>query len=417
MSFNLITIPLPHQGESISFTIKNKFIGDFSEMGTGKSLSALGVVCALKKKALVVCPPHLVNNWIAEVRKHTELVLATWNNVPVLETEIAIIPYTQLNKCESLFRWADIIIADEAHYLKNMDAKRTMIFHTFFHKKAPEYFMYLTGTPIKNRIPEIYSMLTLFGFGPNLPKIKDHYKSFYTFCCRFTNVKETAYGTKFEGMKNVEELRKFILPFTIRHTSEVLNLPELHETQVVVSYKDDPNLDAAFSAFTEEGIGAEITAKRDSAVATAPFTAELALDAIDSGAGPVVIFSDHVKPVDIMALALSNKRVGIITGAVSTDKRQAIVDKLNKGQLDALLCTFGAASSGYNMIGANLELINDPPWIPGDLDQAKKRVHRMGQERPCRIVYVIGSKVVEKILKTIQGKNRVIQKVIKDAHT
>jgi SNF2 family DNA or RNA helicase len=419
MSSNfLITSPLPHQLETAGFGIKQKYIGDFSEMGTGKSLSALILITEVLKEnpfavALITCPPHLVNNWLAEVKKHTTLKASPHFKEPDLDAHIHVVPYTQLDKCEKLFSMAHILISDEGHYLKNLDAKRTRNFHNFFYKYPPQYFIYATGTPIKNRIPEIYSMLLLFSTGPNLPKILDHYKSFYTFCCRFTHVKQTNFGTKFEGMKNVEELRRFINPFVIRHPASVLNLPELTETSVVVSYKDDPELDAAFSRFTDAGIGAEITAKRDSAVATAPFTADIALDAIESGAGPVVIFSDHVKPIEIMGLHLSKVRVGSITGATPMANRQELVDRLNKGQLDVLLCTYGAASSGFNMTGACLLLLNDPPWVPGDLDQATKRVHRLGQLKICRIVRVIGSKVVEKIYKTLDGKNKVINKVIK----
>lgn len=398
----------------MNFAVSKRYIGDFSEMGSGKSLSALATIVTIGKKAMVTCPPHLVNNWLNEISKHTNLVGSPHFLRPKPDVDVYVVPYTQLAKCEELFKIVFTIVADEAHYLKNLDAKRTMIFHHFFATYPPEYFLYLTGTPIKNRIPEIYSMLILFGIGPNSPKILDHYKSFYTFCCRFTNVKQTNYGNKYEGMKNVEELRKFINPFVIRHGAEVLNLPELSESTVVVSYGDNPQLEVAFSRFTESGIGADVTAKRDSAVATAPFTAQLVLEALDSGNGPVVVFSDHKKPLEIMGLELSKVRVATINGDTNMGRREEYVAALNKGQLDVLLCTVGAASSGLNMTGSSLIILNDPPWVSGDLQQLIKRIHRLGQTKPCRIVKVLGSKTVDKIYKALAGKERVINKVIKE---
>jgi SNF2 family DNA or RNA helicase len=413
----LKTVPLPHQLETVGTVLSTKYIGDFSEMGTGKSLSFLAAFCEILEKdpfavALVVCPPYLVNNWLAEVAKHTTLKASPHFKEPALDAHIHIIPYTQLAKVEKIFRMATIIGTDEGHYLKNLGAKRTMLFHNFFNKYPPEYFVYMTGTPIKNRVPEVYSFLMLLAEGPNLPKITDSYKSYYTFCCRFTIVRETTFGTKFEGMKNVEELKKYILPFTVKHSASVLNLPELRETDVVVSYADDPALDAAFQRFTDKGVGAEISVKRDSAVATAPFTAEYVKEAVESGNGPVVVFSDHVKPLDLMAVELSKVRTGVIHGGVPAGDRQALVDRLNRGQLDVLLCSIGAASAGYNMVGAALLVLNDPPWTPGDYDQLRKRIHRLGQLKACRIIRVVGSKTVEKIYKSLEGKNKVIAAVI-----
>lgn len=416
----LLTEPLPHQKETVAFWLKTKYIGDFSEMGTGKSLSTLATIAKIIEEdpfatAVITCPPYLVNNWVNEIKKHTIMTYSVSFLKPNLDANIHIVPYTQLDKAEKLFQMATIIATDEGHYLKNLDAKRTMKFHNFFGKYTPEFFNYMSGTPIKNRIPEIYSLLLLFSKGPNLPKIIDHYKSFYTFCCRFTNVKQTNYGTKFEGMKNVEELRKFINPFVIRHSADVLNLKELVETTVVVSYQDNPELDRAFEQFREEGVGADTKAKHQCAVAKAPYTAQYLMECLESGAGPIVVFSDHVKPLEIIALELSKFRCSIITGEVPVSKRQELVDRLNKHQLDILLCTIGAASSGFNMTGANLLVENDPPWVPGDRDQMKKRVHRLGQTKPCRIVSVIGSKVDERILRTLNGKDKVIKRVIENA--
>lgn len=414
MTSSLKTQLLPHQTRTVEFALKTKFYGDFSVMGSGKSLSAIATICALKKKALIVAPPYLVNNWIREIEKHSTLKASPhyvrWDE----SADITVVAYTKTDKAEDVFKNVQIIIVDEGQYLKNLEAKRTQNFHNLFYKYTPEYFGYLSGTPIKNRIPEIYSMLLLFSKGPNKPKIIDHYKSLYTFCCRFTNLKQTPYGTSFEGMKNVEELRRFINPFSIRHGEEVLDLPILAESSVVVSYTSNPDLQRDWERYCEEGISIGVQSKNQAAIAKATFTAHIVAEAVNDGLGPVVVFSDHVKPVEMMELELSRYRVRKITGEVSSDKRQDAVDLLNNGQLDVLICTIGSASTGFNLTASSLLIFNDPSWVSTDMEQAKKRIHRIGAKKPCRIINVIGSKTDEHIYQMLAKKDKVINKVIKE---
>ena len=402
---------LPHQEETLRLLLSKKLIGDWSTMGTGKSLSAIAAICSVGKKAVVVCPPFLVNNWINEVQKHSTLTVSPhfikWNG-----TDVTIVPYTQLSKAEDVFKNCHFLVADESQYLKNLEAKRTQGFHQLFYKYVPEYFMMLSGTPIKNRIPEMYSFLLLWDKWGVKPAITEKYKSFYVFCCRFTNVVQGKYGMSYGGMKNVEELRTYIRGHSIKHEASVLNLPELSESSVIVSYKDSPDLHKAFSEFTGSRFSAEITVKVESAASKAVFTSNYVSEAIDSGEGPIVVFSDHRKPIDIMELELSNLRVRKITGEVPPTKRQEIVDMFNNNQLDVLLCTYGAASVGINLTASNLIVLNDLPWEVASLEQAKKRSHRLGQKKSCRIVHVIGSSVDDLILKTLNAKMAVIQKVM-----
>jgi len=403
---------LPHQVKTVELLLQKKCIGDWSTMGTGKSLSALASIVATKEKAVIVCPPFLVENWLNEISKHTTLrgsphFLKYSNN-----SDIFVVPYTQLDKAEDIFRNVKFIVADESQYLKNLEAKRTQRFHSLFYKYTPSYFMALSGTPLKNRIPEVYSMLLLWDKWGVKPAITEKYKSFYTFCCRFTNVVQGKYGMSYGGMKNVEELRTYIKPNSIKHEASVLDLPELNESSVIVSYKDSPDLHKAFNEFTGSKFTAEIRVKVESAVTKAVFTSNYVNEAVESGEGPIVVFSDHRKPIEIMGLELSKLRVRSITGETPMPVRSSYVDMFNNNQLDVLLCTFGAASTGINLTASNLMVINDLPWGPSEYEQAKKRSHRMGQKRECRIVHVIGSKVDDLILNTLQSKQKIIDRAI-----
>lgn len=403
---------LPHQIESAARYCNLKCVGDFSGMGTGKSLSVIAAIHTLGLPAVIVVPPFLVENWVHEVTKHTDLKVSPhfikWDS----SADITIVPYTQMAKAEDTFKNCKIWAADEMHYLKNLNAKRTQLFHAMFYKHTPEYFWGLTGTPLKNRIAETYSFLLLWAHFGVKPSILDKYKSFYTFCCRFTNVVQGKYGMSYGGSKNVEELRTYIKPHSIKHEASVLDLPQLIESSVIVSYKDSPELQKAFTEFTGARFTAEIGIKVQSAVAKAVFTSNYVSDAIDSGEGPVVVFSDHRKPIEMMGLELSALRVRAITGETPMAKRQEYVDMFNNNQLDVLLGTYGAMSTGINLTASNLMVLNDHPWTVAELEQAKKRSHRLGQTKACRIVHIIGSSVDELILKTLEAKSKTIEKVM-----
>ncbi len=405
---------LEHQVRTRQFVLDKKFVFDLSTPGTGKSLSALSVICEVKKKAMVVCPPHLVNNWLYEIEKHTTLRGCPHFARFTEDKDVFVISYTRVEKAEDIFKNVDVVVLDEVHYIKNLEAKRTRAVHAALYKNTPDYLIMMTGTILKNRIPEIYSPLILLGLGSKVtPKILEHYRSYYLFCCRFTNVKQTQWGTSFSGSKNIEELRAFIKPYAIKHSDEVLNLPEMTESSIVVSYQDNPELRAAFDEFNN-GIssGTNIQAKAKSAEFKAPFTANYVLSLIEQDCGPIVVFSDHRKSISIIELELSSKRVRSITGETNMDKRTEYIKMLNTGQLDALICSIGSSSSGITLTGANKIVFNDIPFVPGDLDQAKKRIHRVSQTRPCQIIYVIGSKPDEDIINMINGKNRTINKVL-----
>lgn len=382
-------------------------------MGTGKSLSALASIIKTKEKAVIVCPPFLVENWLNEIKKHTTLRGSPHFLKYSPDSDIFVVPYTQLDKSEDIFKNISFIVADESQYLKNLEAKRTQKFHSLFYKYTPSYFMALSGTPLKNRIPEIYSMLLLWDKFGVKPAITEKYKSFYTFCCRFTNVVQGKYGMSYGGMKNVEELRTYLKGNSIKHEASVLDLPELSEFNLVVSYKDNPDLDKAFREFSGSTFSTDITVKVQSATAKSVFTANYVSECIDAGEGPIVVFSDHRKPIEIMELELSKLRVRSITGETPILKRSEFVDMFNNKQLDVLLCTFGAASTGINLTASNLMLINDLPWEVASLEQAKKRSHRLGQTKNCRIVHIIGSSVDDLILKTLNAKMKVISEVMK----
>ena len=395
----------PHQKRYVEVQLQKKCLGNFDRPGTGKTLEILAAICEVGKKALVIVPPHLANNWHGEVEKFTQLTI---------HEDIVICPYTMLHKRYKSLAEFGFVALDEAHYIKNLQAQRTQLVHSMLYDNTPEYFAYATGTPIMNRIPEIYSFLVTMAYHKHVtPNIVDKYPTHYQFCQRFCNVTEARFGGRsvmqYSGMKNVEELKEYIKPWTIsRNYSETEGM----ETQMVrANYKEDSELEKAWQAFTE---GAELspTAKRGSAVAKAHFTAEYVKTELEGNNSPLVVFSDHPDAVHLIEREVSEvARVASIVGGMAMSKRTEIVDKFQRGQLDVIVLTTGSSATGITLTKASTVIFNDVPWQPEELHQARKRIDRIGQTKQTRAVYIVGSKIDERIIKSLMAKKKVINTI------
>lgn len=403
----------PHQEEFLVRFNQDKVIGCFDLPGTGKTLEILSAICENLRegqKALVVVPPHLMANWLHEVEKFTYLVIGK---------EIDIVPYTQLGKKVTSFEGYNFIAGDEAHYLKNMDSQRTFKFMNYLEDSIPEYFIFATGTPMTNRIPELYTLLLMLsGFEQVTPKITTLYPSYYQFCERFCHVKSVAYGNgiKYHGMKNVEELREYLKPWTIRRSASLE--VGMSNQSVIAEYKEDKALAKAWEDHASDGDigGVDIVAKKNAAIAKAPFTAKWVSDELSSESGPIVVFSDHREPVNIIHdhLKKAGWRVAKIMGGDSMSARAQIIEDFQNGKLDAIVLTVGSGSTGITLTRSNMVVVNDPPWKPADLEQARKRIYRISQERDCRCIYIIGSKADDQIIEMLKAKMKVINAIIEE---
>lgn len=397
-----------NQIEFLERFIPLKVIGCFDVRGVGKTLEILAAICdslVNGEKALVVVPPHLMANWKHEVEKFTYLEIGK---------DIDIVPYTQLGNKVTSFEGYSFIVGDEAHYLKSMEAKRTLAFMNYLEDQRPEYFIYATGTPLKNRIPEIYTFLLMISGWPFVsPKIDVLYPTYYEFCERFCHVKTVGGRVKYHGMKNVEELKEYIKPWTIRR--KPISSKGMVNQTVVASYKEDTALAKAWKLHESTGEfgGVDIVAKKEAAIAKAPFTAKWVEDEFNCEVGPIVVFSDHREPAIMIHdyLVKAQYRVGLIIGGGCMKKRDQLVLDFQAGLIDFIVST-SAGYTGLTLTRSNLVVVNDPPWVPADLDQLRGRVDRKTQDWVCRCVYIAGSRADDQIILSLGAKLKVITAVI-----
>jgi len=429
---------LKHQDDDSNFGNKVRYLLNASDMGTGKSLSSIASIVKDHKhydQTLIICPAFLKDNWANEFDKFVEGAIVTVVNSPkdiqtALLSDVIIVNYARIEISAPLFQAATRIIFDEAHYLKNIEAKRTFLTHKFVQIYRPSMLILLTGTPVKNRVPEFYSLLKLLSLAPektNGKNINDKYKTELQFSRHFSNesiiqfkVFNARYKKKvlvkksvFEGIKNEDELKTYFAGKYVRRlTKDVITLPEMKEIIVRVNYKSkDTKLAEEFAKFKigSDPKGALATLKKDSAIAKAKFTSDYAKNLFEGQDEQVVIFSDHIDSTKQIAERL---KVPFIIGSTPMDKRTKIIKRFTDGDIPYLVATIGAASTGLNLVNACQLVFNDMSYIPSDNAQAKKRIHRIGQERECLITIIAGSFIDERIIKSLQAKQEAIDKLI-----
>lgn len=413
---DLLATPLfPFQRVGIAKMLSQRVFLNGDMMGLGKTIQAIGAVVKgleVNKKVLVICPAFLKFNWMAEFKKHckkTYSIKVLTTRDYVVETQISIINYDILSKIES-FEEFDYVICDEAHYLKSEKNKRVAHFSkNFLEFKGSCYF--LTGTPIRNRVPELYNFMRWCG---NLQMDYD------AFCETFAIPRYRTYHGEeyvvYEDLKNAKYLQYLLRNWFIkRNASEVLDLPEMLRVDMatMVSKKDSKIFKELYEAYEEYSRG-QITehiqvVRQESSMAKIVDTVALATEILESGES-VVIFECFVEPTRLMSKAINGS--AFIDGSISVLERQAIVERFQRGEIKCLCATIGALSTGVTLTAASKMIFNSLSWVPADNMQAEKRIHRIGTSEKCLIYRMLKTEFDAKICKILSNKQSVIERAL-----
>ena len=424
---------MDHQLEGFDFAEEHHYSINGFSMGYGKTLIGIMLTIKHSERTLIVCPAFLKRNWEKEFVKFCKkklkikvLFSKDLKNFKPNDEDVLIVNYEIIGKCRHLFSWADLVLADESHYLSNPSAKRTMAFAEFVEVERPERMLLMSGSPIRGKVPQWFAPIYLTSLNPKktsgIDIRKTHVNSFWSFQKHFCSETMMRLGnrtiTKFEGLKNVEGLKKLLKNKYIRTVpSFKLKLPPLIPEIVTVDYSImDEDLEEAWKAYREgTKIGEHVSsAKKSSALNKTPFTFNFVKNIIDQGCGPVVIYSDHIDPVINLTKMFNDKKIKArhICGSVPTEERNRIVTDFQDNKLDVLTATIGAASSGINLTTGTKLVFNDISWINTENDQAKKRIHRIGQKLQCNVYYIAGSRIDKLIVKTTTEKDEIQKQTV-----
>lgn len=415
---------LPYQKAGIAYAIKRSstLIGD--EMGLGKTIQAIGVINATAPKTvLVVCPASLKINWKNEMTKwlvadrDIQIVNGGGEQIPA-NPDVIIINYDVLSKHKDAInaRTWDLVIMDEAHYIKNNTAARTKVAVGI---KANRKVV-LTGTPITNRpieLQPIAGYLDPVTFG-----------NYFKFGVRYAGAHQINIGRKtvwdFNGSSNLDELQRVLRQsFMIRRKKdEVLKeLPEKVRQIIVLPNSDysdqikkefETLADAVDETSSEDIEFEQMSGVRHETALAKVNDVVTHVAAIDH---QVVVMAHHKDVVDGIKAGLeaAGKSVVTLTGDCNQAHRQNAVETFQAGNADVFIGTIGAAGVGITLTSASHVVFAELDWVPGNMSQAEDRCHRIGQENSVLVQHlVVDGSIDARLAQVLVGKQRVLDKAL-----
>ncbi|KAL2038658.1 hypothetical protein N7G274_008706 [Stereocaulon virgatum] len=447
------------------------------EMGLGKTLQTIALLWTLLKqnpitegladpppvikKALIVCPVTLINNWRKEFRKWlggdrigvyvfddnkkriSDFTKGKSYNVMIIGYEKLRTVADELKKGHGI----DIVIADEGHRLKTAKNKSAQAIKSLNTSRR----VILSGTPIQNDLSEFFMMVDFVN--------PDLLGSFKTFTKEFempivkSRQPEALKKDIKKGEARSEELGLLTSMFILRRTADILSRYLPSKTEYVLLCRPTvaqaatyqhvlacPALEAAFGSY-EASLPLITVLKKvcnspsllasktlsDSAApvnsTTASLLANIPPQLLRTSAGStklraldqllhilkttteekVVLVSNYTTTLDLLQNLLAS--LGYVylrlDGSTPSTKRQDLVDTFNRSPSSncfAFLLSAKSGGVGLNLIGASRLVLFDVDWNPATDLQAMARIHRDGQKRPCVIYrFLMAGGIDEKI--------------------
>lgn len=415
------------------------------DMGLGKTIQVLSLLLDEKQRgqtlpSLIVCPASLIYNWESEIRqfapqlktaalsgtaKEREEMLADWKEYDVLVTSYDLLKRDVMLYEPLEFRFQ---IIDEAQYIKNAATQSARVVKSI---KAVRRFA-LTGTPIENRLAELWSIFDFLmpGFLFGYQKFKKEYE------IPIMKGEETGAG---------RHLQMIIGPFVLRRLKKdvLKELPEKMET--VVYSKLEGEQRKVYSAYASklrqslEGSGekeyatgkiqilSELTRLRQLCCdprlcldryggesAKLSTCLQLVQSAIEGG-HKILLFSQFTTMLDLIGKALEKEGIQYysLTGSDSKETRQLRVSEFQTNEIPIFLISLKAGGTGLNLTAADVVIHYDPWWNVAAQNQATDRTHRIGQQKQVTVFKLIAKDTIEEnIMKLQQLKENLANQII-----
>lgn len=407
------------------------------DMGLGKTVQIIALLQSAKEEStgggrpsLVVCPTSLVLGWERELRRFAPGLTAmcvTGSAATRQErlrtgagTDVLITSYDMLKR--DVEQYADIplryLILDEAQYIKNSATQNARAAKVL---QAEQRFA-LTGTPVENRLGELWSIFDFL-----MPGLLFGYK-------RFRERFELPIVRQ-NDERALGQLSRMVSPFILRRLkSDVLTeLPPKTERVLPAEMGDAQR--AVYQAAVHElrqtllssrdgrlsGQGritvlAMLTRLRqiccDPRLCCEGYTGNSAkleacvelLREAASGGHKVLLFSQFTSMLDLLADRLRTEGLPyyMLIGSTPAAQRAALVDAFNTDDTPVFLISLKAGGTGLNLVGADMVIHYDPWWNLAAQNQATDRAYRIGQRSPVQVVRLIARDTLEERIVQMQ---------------
>lgn len=409
------------------------------DMGLGKTLQMLAFIAYKKVKTLIVCPASLVYNWESEAGRFTPdlRVMAVSGTASVREkifsqardADLVITSYDLLKREVEEYEKLtfDCIVVDEAQYIKNPGtlAARSV-------KAIPAPFRFaLTGTPIENRLSDLWSIFDFI-----MPGYLYSYQKFR---------KEMEHPIVSGGDEKVMgRLKAMVSPFILRRRKQdvLKDLPDKLEKTVYIKMTEAQEqvyramasrLAMELSASSDQDFNsdqirflAELTRLRQ--ICCAP---DLCLDGYTGGSGKMdaclelidnaiagghrlLVFSQFTQMLEKLIDVYKDRGEYLyLSGKSTKEQRRHMVDQFQRGDIPVFFISLKAGGTGLNLTGADVVIHYDPWWNVAAQDQATDRTHRIGQKNVVTVMKLVAKGTIEeKIIRLQEEKAKLAKDII-----
>nr|WP_296462234.1 SNF2-related protein [uncultured Acetatifactor sp.] len=379
-----------HQGRAL--------LGD--EMGLGKTVQAIATMVSLKNTNathfVVVCPASVITNWCREIGQKSKLRVT---KVHGARREAALVSWVKLGGVAVTtyettayfvlgndFKFS-LMVVDEAHYIKNAKAQRSINVRKLC--EHTERLLFMTGTALENNVDEMVSLIQILR-----PDI-------------FLSIR----GISF--MAAAQQFREQIAPVYYRRKREdvLTELPELVESREwCMLLKEEEEiykrtlLSKNYQAIRQVSWNAGNLRYSSKARRMLELVAEAKAEN-----RKVIVFSYFLNTIRGVCEILGNQCMNPINGSLSPQRRQEIIDEFNMAPAGTVLAAqIQSGGTGLNIQSASMVIICEPQLKPSIENQAISRAYRMGQTRNVLVYRLLCDNTVdEKVTEILDQKQKI----------
>jgi superfamily II DNA or RNA helicase len=413
----------PFQWAAVRYALEHRrcFLAD--EQGLGKTVEALATLEADEAfPAVVICPASMKLTWAREAGRwlpHRSVTVVSGRGVIPAHADITILNYevVQAHRETLARRHLRALVADESHYCKNPQAKRTQAVRRLADAVEPDGLrLALTGTPVLNHADELIAQLRVIG------RLKEFGSG-------------ASFSRQFEGELSEERLHWHLRRrcFVRRLKSEVLpQLPAKRQVVVPVSLNNEPEyrlaeddviewlraqpldlneLDARIAATLRAERLAQLTTLQRLA-ARGKLAAALTWihDFLESGEA-LVVFARHIEVQKAVLERFPDALHLVGEDGIEARERSVAAFQREDGP-PLIVCATRVAAQGITLTRASNVCFLELEWTPAIHDQAEDRCHRIGQQDAVTAWYLLAADTIDETMaRLIQRKRQVVDAI------
>lgn len=416
------------------------------DMGLGKTVQAVAACELLRRlgrvqRVLVISPVSLKTEWQEQIARFTDLPAQLIRGSRAQRLQLYREPafFNLANYEQVLYDGADmqrllapdVIILDEAQRIKNWQTRTA----DAVKRLASPYAFVLTGTPLENRIDEVYSIVQFVDphvFGP-----------LFRFNRDFHELDERGRPM---GYKNLDQMHRRLRPILLRRRKSDVEseLPERTvNTYFVPMHPEQRTRYDEYSAAVARLVHAarrrplrpeefqrlqqQLACMRmlcdtpyilDPDCRISPKLEELSRilnELLAEDGNKIIIFSEWTRMLDLVRELLQKSGTGhaLHTGQVPQDKRRLEINRFKQEAACRVLLSSDAGATGLNLQAANIVINLDLPWNPARLEQRIARAWRKHQKRHVSVINLVCENSIEhRILHLLEQKRSLADGVL-----